>query len=321
MTNLLQDNRIVKKVIWNPIKGEFAPFTAQTQAEKSAVKDITVNNFLGATIDPGTAWTGTESEWKLESDRQPGMEIRPQFRRLIPAKLPQPRKKAPYTMSFWLPVQNVNPISHDYLRINMTFHGTDKDLGNCRFVWKSAGLNPPNQNMHEAIIHKNAQGEYYVWLGRYRSWILNDPPSAIGLKLPGGSYSVDLKGFELIADKALKPTLTVDNSQFNYATPGTVVRPKSQDVDIHWQVPMPSVSNVVLRVSKPNLVFDANSEGDVIDGPAGNIAIEINRRGNKGSIKLSELRLKEGTTEIDVIAKDKNGDILGLPSEPISIKL
>jgi hypothetical protein len=84
---------------------------------------------------------------------------------------------------------------------------------------------------------------------------------------------------------------------------------------------MPLVSSVVLRISKPNLVFDPYSELDVLTGPAGNLAEEIPRSEIEGSIAFSELKLHEGTTQVQVIGKDKNGDTVGLASEPISIKL
>ena len=106
-----------------------------------------------------------------------------------------------------------------------------------------------------------------------------------------------------------------------YTTPATIVRPKSQETKIRWQANMPDAASVVLRVSRPNLVFDPNSELDVLSGPPGNLAAEIPRSATTGAITLAELKLQEGTTQVQVEAKDKNGNTIGLPSEPVSIKL
>ncbi|HEY9679587.1 MAG TPA: hypothetical protein V6C76_16380 [Drouetiella sp.] len=320
LSHLLTDKEVVRRVIWNPTAGVFEPFIQKPGAGTPAI--MKANNFLGATITPASAWSGTDKEWRVQSDRVPGMEIHPEFRRLVPAKIPEnKKKKAPVTMSFWLPVKDVNPLDQTYARINMKFNGSDSELAGCKFIWKSNGLNPPSQDEHEATITKSADGKYFVWLGRYRGWILNEPPTSVGLRLPGGSYSVDLQNIELLSDTELKPLITVDGARAQYAEPGVMVKPKSLSSQIHWQVSSPAVSYAVLKISKPNLVFDANSEPDLLEGPAGNVAQEIKCKTLHGSLPLSELNLKEGTTQIQVVAKDKNGDTIGLPSEPVSIKL
>ena len=100
-----------------------------------------------------------------------------------------------------------------------------------------------------------------------------------------------------------------------------MIRTKNQEVKIHWQAKNPLAASVVLRVSKPNLVFDPYSELDVETGPAGNLALEIPRPETEGSLAISQLKLHEGTTQVQAIAKDKDGARVGLASEPISIKL
>jgi hypothetical protein len=307
--------RIPVKVIWNPVKGEFESFTI-TSAPSSAT--IIANNFLGSTIEPASAWTGLDKEWRLQSDRVPGMEIHSDFRRLYPARI-APKKGAPPVMTFWLPVHGINPIRQNYARIAIKVTGGDGNLDKCRFVWKSKGLNLPNQIEHEAIIQRDKNGAFYVWLGRYRGWTLNDPPTAVGLRLPAGDYCVDLKNIEFCSDKTFKPTIAIDGAE--YTTPATIVRPKSALTKIRWQANLPEAASVVLRVSRPNLVFDPNSELDVLSGPPGNLAAEIPCSTTTGTISLTELKLQEGTTQVQVVAKDRDGNTVGLPSEPVSIKL
>jgi hypothetical protein len=333
LEHLLGDKTIAKKVIWNPAQGTFEPFTKRSTQSPNIV---TINNFLGATIEPADAWTSLEKEWRLQTDHQPGMEIHKDFRRLYPAKT-SVKKGAPPVMTFWLPAHDINPLTQNYARLNMKLHGSEADLDRCRFVWKSKGLNLPGQIEHEAMIQRNSNDTYYVWLGRYRGWCLNDAPTAVGLRLPAGVYCVDLKSIELRPDSPYKPTLSLEGSEPSYPTPATAIRPKSQGAKIHWQAKMPLVASVVLRVSKPNLVFDPNSELElvtksfayttlanglsVLTGPPGNLAEEIPRSEIVGSIALSELKLHEGTTQVQVIGKDKYGAPVGLASEPISIKL
>ncbi len=317
LEHLLEDKTIAKRVIWNPAQGAFEAFTKSVSPSPNTV---TLNNFLGATIDPANAWTGLEKNWRLQSDNQPGMEIHKDFRRLYPART-SVKKGAPPVMTFWLPADGINPLSQNYARLNIKLHGGEADLGRCRFVWKSAGLNLPGQIDHEAMIQQNSDGTYYVWLGRYRGWSLNDAPTAVGLRLPAGAYCIDLKNIELCSDGPYKATVSLEGSEPSYPTPATAIRPKSQEAKIHWQAQMPLVTSVVLRISKPNLVFDPYSELDVLTGPAGNLAEEIPRSEIEGSIALSQLKLHEGTTQVQVIGKDKNGDTVGLGSEPLSIKL
>ncbi len=317
LEHLLGDKTITKKVIWNPAQGAFEAFTKSVSPSPNTV---TINNFLGATIDPANAWTGLEKDWRLQSDNQPGMEIHKDFRRLYPART-SVKKGAPPVMTFWLPADGINPLSQNYARLNIKLHGGEADLGRCRFVWKSTGLNLPGQIDHEAMIQQNSDGTYYVWLGRYRGWSLNDAPTAVGLRMPAGAYCIDLKNIELCSDGPYKATVSLEGSESSYPTPATAIRPKSQEAKIHWHAKMPLVSSVVLRISKPNLVFDPYSELDVLTGPAGNLAEEIPRSEIEGSIAFSELKLHEGTTQVQVIGKDKNGDTVGLASEPISIKL
>ena len=316
LTNLLEDKKVSKKVIWNSVKGEFEEF----QKRPTSTANLTVNNFLGATIEPASAWSGLDKEWRVQSDRQPGMEIHSDFRRLFPATR-APKKGAPPVMTFWLPVKEINPLVQNYARLNLTVRGNVSDLDKCRFMWKSKGLNLPGQIDHEAIIQRDGNGQYFVWLGRYRGWSLNDPATALGLRMPSGDYCIDLKNIELVSDTSYKPSITIDNDRTTYGAPGTVVRPKSPQAKIHWQAKLPGVTSVVLKVSKPNLVFDPNSELDVASGPAGNVAREIQEKDLAGALPISELKLLEGTTQVQVIGKDKHGDPVGLPSEPISIKL
>lgn len=339
LNNLLTDKKVAKKVIWNPVKGEFLDFdkrptlegssetgslsssaSSSSSAPTSLSSSSIANNFLGATIEPASAWSGIEKEWRVQSDRLPGMEIHEGFRRLYPATQ-APKKGAPPAMTFWLPVSGVNPLIQNYARLNLTLHGSPSELDKCRFVWKSNGLNLPGQTDHAASIQRDSKGNYFVWLGRYRSWSLNDAPSAVGLKMPSGDYCIDLKSIELISDTDLKPSLTIDNESTTYSTPGTVVRPHSQDTKIHWRAKMPGVTTVILKVSKPNLVFDPYSELDVASGPAGNTATEVPVKDLEGSMLISKLGLREGTTQVQVIGKDKDGNQVGLPSEPVSIKL
>ncbi|MBI2809480.1 MAG: hypothetical protein HYX67_01425 [Candidatus Melainabacteria bacterium] len=315
LTNLLEDKKVAKKVIWNSVKGEFEEF----QKHPASAPNVTANNFLGATIEPASAWTGIDKEWRLQSDRQPGMEIHSEFRRLYPATRAL-KKGAPQVMTFWLPVKDINPLAQNYARLNISVHGNSSDLDRCRFMWKSKGLNLPGQIDHEAMIQRDQNDKYFVWLGRYRGWSLNDPPTAVGLRMPSGDYCIDLKSIELVSDVSYKPSITIDNERTTYGTPGPVVLPKSENVQIHWQAKMPGVTSVILRVSKPNLVFDPNSELDVASGPSGNLAKEIPQNSLEGALPISELKLLEGTTQVQVVGKDKNGDQVGLPSEPISIK-
>jgi hypothetical protein len=318
LNNLLTDNKIAKKVIWNSVKGEFEDFTGRpTKTEDAATG---ASNFLGATIEPASAWTGVEKEWRVQSDRLPGMEIHDGFRRLYPATR-APKKGAPPAMTFWLPLKDVDPLVQNYARINLTLHGNNSELDKCRLVWKSNGLNLPGQTDHEAMMQRDSKGNYFVWLGRYRSWSLNNKPVAIGLKMPSGDYCIDLKGIELVSDQSLKPSLTIDNESTTYGTPGTVVRPHSPDTKIRWQAKTPGVASVTLKVSKPNLVFDPYSELDVATGPAGNTAEELPVKQLEGTVAISELHLLEGTTQVQAIGKDKDGNQVGLPSEPISIKI
>ncbi|MBS1953590.1 MAG: hypothetical protein JST89_05380 [Cyanobacteria bacterium SZAS-4] len=315
LINLLEDPKVARKVIWNTVKGEFEEF----QKHSASAQKITADNFLGATIEPATAWTGIDKEWRVQSDRQPGMEIHPDFRRLYPAVRPL-KKGAPQVMTLWLPIKDINPLAQNYARLNLSVRGNASDLDRCRFMWKSKGLNWPGQIDHEAMIERDGDGNYFVWLGRYRGWSLNDPPTAVGIRMPSGDYCIDLKSIELVSDIPYKPTITVDNDRTTYGTPGTAVIPKSPEAKIHWHANMPGVTSTALRVSKPNLVFDANSELDVVSNSSGNLAREIPHNGRDGSMPISELKLQEGTTQIEVIGKDKNGDQVGLPSEPISIK-
>lgn len=338
LVNLLTDKKVAIKVIWNSKKGEFesfkpeamkvlasrdVPTSAQTQPQEQTsaqTSHVIENNFLGANIEPPSAWSGVEKEWRVQSDRLPGMEIHPSFRRLYPATR-APKKGAPPTMTFWLPVKNVNPLTQNYAVLNLSLHGSDSELDKCRFVWKSTGLNLPGQVDHEALIQRDSRGNYFVWLGRYRGWTLNDPPTAVGLRLPSGDYCIDLKNIELINDASLKPSITIDNESTAYGTPGTVVRPKNADTKLHWQAKVEGAASAVLKVSKPNLVFDPYSELDVAAGPAGNVAKEIPVKDLQGDLPISELKLTEGTTQVQVIARDKDGKQVGLPSEPISIKI
>lgn len=315
LTNLLEDPKVAKKVIWNSVKGEFEEF----QKHRASAAKVTADNFLGATIEPATAWTGIDKEWRVQSDRQPGMEIHTDFRRLYPAVRPL-KKGAPQVMTFWLPVKDINPLAQNYARLNLTVHGNTSDFDRCRFMWKSEGLNLPGQVDHEAMIERDDEGKYFVWLGRYRGWSLNNPPTAVGLRIPAGDYCVDLKNIELVSDTPYKPIITIDNNGTTYGMPGTAVILKSDDAKIHWHAHMPGVTTTALRVSKPNLVFDANSEVDVVSNSSGNLAREIPQNALDGSLPISELKLLEGTTQVEVIGKDKNGDQVGLPSEPISIK-
>ncbi|MFN8554722.1 MAG: hypothetical protein U0103_24890 [Candidatus Obscuribacterales bacterium] len=323
VNNLLRDKKVAAKVIWNPSTGEFEKFSKRpdiTTLGADSAKVISESNFLGATIDPDSAWSGVDKEWRVQSDRLPGMEIHSEFRRLYPA-IRARKKGAPPTMTFWLPVKDINPLVQNYAQLNMKVHGSDSELDKCRFVWKSTGLNHPGQTDHEALIQRSADGKYFVWLGRYRGWSLNDSPTAVGLRMPSGDYCIDLKNIELSSDETLKPSISIDNDSTTYGTPGTVVRPKAQSTKVRWQASRPGVVSVIIKVSKPNLVFDPYSELDVASGPTGNVAKELAKSELQGEMPIADLKLPEGTTQIQVIGIDKDGKQVGLPSEPISVKI
>ncbi len=337
---------VVDSYIWDSHDGKFVQWT---HLDLGSRKIVTLNHFLGAIIDPPTAWSGRSNEWHLQSDEQPGVEQYPNFRRLYPAKASPPHtKKAPPTMTIWFPVSSpnpltpkatneVNPLNQNFARINLRLHSGD--MSKIRLVWKSIGLNPPGQLEHEATILGNEKDGYFVWLGRYRSWSLNDAPFVVGLRLSPGEYCVDLKDIQLLSDADMKPTLLFNSEP---ALPGTPVYPKWNSTDeklyptpgtdqatqgnpitgnITWNAKLPNCASVLVKISKPNLTFDANDEGYILTPPQGNVAKEISKDGTTGSLSASDLNLQPGTTQVQVIALDKSGKQIGLPSEPLSLKI
>ncbi|HEY9714542.1 MAG TPA: hypothetical protein V6C72_13835, partial [Chroococcales cyanobacterium] len=320
---------------WNCDRQEFFPWQPAGDAARSAVVPVLVP---AATAPAGLACQDAD-QWHVASLEGGNLERHDRFLRILPPSGGDRgdyfgRKSRPAPLTVWYDLPPLDSTIADYAELDFDISGDrlpENKVRDLRLVWRSAAENDASVELDRKqllesppckakIVNDGSRG-HHVWLGRYRQWALSRSPVAIGLQLLPGDYAVDLRSIKIVSDALHKPTLTVSGRS---SSPGSAIpiKPSEPPPTLVWDAAnIDGARHVELVASQSNLTFDANVEDEIESGPLANVLEKIPKMALAGQISLSAFKLDEGTHQIKVVATDAQGRPVGLPSEPISVKL
>ena len=268
----------------------------------------------------------TDHDWSILSSTRPALIQHQGFISIHPGT---------HGLDFWLPPVQLNPLEAHLATLQVKLHmpstSTNHNAGVIRLIWQSsqsfgssAASRPAKVQIGNALVHDRYKDEYLVWLGRYRSWMLNGTITRLGLHFDPGEYIVDLKQLAIASDTAITPRFHFSPAADPYALWLLKVSPETPIQLTFDATSLPRVKCVRMLISQSGITFDGNNELAVLGaGPAmaqAKLMCETQQEVSHGKFSLPvEIYNYPGIHQARAIALDSMGVPVGLPSEPISL--
>jgi len=256
------------------------------------------------TVEPEDTTKGNAESWHLMSKEGSGLEIFPGWIRIHPGEKPAGKGKTG-GLTIWFDAQALDPLQADVAQIDMVPHaGKPADY---KLVWQDA-----QGHSSAADPVSRADGSTFVWLGRFRSWALAGHIKRVGLNFPAGDYYCDLRGLRVGTGKSMQPKLTISK--------GGVGEPA-----IQYDASLPERAHAVkLIFSRANGGFEADNAADLATEFGGMVSerqsIAVVCPGRVGTHEIpAAIRSSAGMHQMQALALDKDGAVIGIPSEPLDI--
>jgi hypothetical protein len=323
---LINNKNISQIFIWNSADGKFVPWANKNQNGSDSSNSeynfsINENTCKQLSIQPKEALLSSADKWKVLSEHVPCITTFANFLRIYPGK---------QAVKVYFPDVNLDPLKANFAQIFLQFQtttGCRTCFGNkMKIIW----LTKDGQE-HEASILNNHNKAFFVSLGRYRSWTLAGNIAQVGIKFEPGEYFADLSNIQIISQNMLTPDIELLNSS-NQSIESSVYTPldlNAQDNDfvIKFNGSHIKESNSArILISKAGSAFDANDEANLTTaypsvGDA-HVLLELDIPQTSGLVKLpKELYQSPGLHQLRIILLNSNQEIIGLPSEPITINI
>ncbi len=240
-----------------------------------------------------------------------------------------------------LPPTRLNPLTSSIVAIDMEARKSTGCThcfgGKVQFVWKSeqnsssSATCQSTDNLHQANVLFGTPGHYLIPIGRFRRWTLDGAVTQIGLRVEPGDVFVDLRALAVEPDSSVLPRLEWDRCSLTHpgdpACAWQIESEPGRKLTVKYDASLiPGADLVRLLITDAGYTFDALSERDIISPypPAGdpNRLYEQEVNGATGSIMLPDSAISApGLHQIRLIALDRHGFTLGLPSEPVSVMI
>jgi hypothetical protein len=255
-------------------------------------------------VEPEDAAKGDAESWHLMSKEGGGLEIFPDRIRIHPGEKPAGKGKTG-GLTIWFDAQALDPLQADVAQIDMVPH--DGKPAECKLVWEDV-----HGHSGAADPVSRADGGTFVWLGRFRSWALAGHIKRVGLYFPAGDYYCDLRGLRVGTGKTMQPKLTI-------------AKGGNGELAIQYDASKPERAHAVkLIFSRTNGGFEADNAADLATGFGGTTSerqsIEIVCQGRVGTHEIpAAIRSSAGMHQVQALALDRDGAVIGIPSEPLDI--
>ncbi len=318
--DLLSDASVCQVLIWDKAAGSFVKRANSTGSDSYSFQ-ATRHNAASTTVEPPDARLSSADKWKVLSEQASCISAFPNFMRIFPGR---------QAVTVYLPAVNIDPLKATVVSANIDFqsntgcHGCFG--GKLEIVWE--GLDNTDKPICGVATIKDGKfGRFLVWLGRYRSWTLARRITRLGLRCQPGEYFADLYNLNVISDEMTVPAASlIWQNSGQTPPPCDLLRiSKETPLSIQYDVSkIPQATGAQLVITKPFTTFDASVGKDVqsIDPPSGDIVslMEAETSDTSGTMPLPDSVYESaGLHQVRVNALDRQGNIIGLPGEPLSI--
>lgn len=255
-------------------------------------------------VEPEDTAKGDAESWHLMSKESGGLEIFPDRIRIHPGEKPAGKGKTG-GLTIWFDARALDPLQADVAQIDMVPH--DGKPAECKLVWEDI-----QGHSSAADPVSRGDGGTFVWLGRFRSWALAGHIKRVGLNFPAGDYYCDLRGLRVGTGKSMQPKLTI-------------AKGGNGEPAIQYDASLAERAHAVkLIFSRANGGFEADNAADLATEFGGTVSerqsIAVDCPGRVGTHEIpAAIRSSAGMHQVQALALDKDGAVMGIPSEPLDI--
>jgi hypothetical protein len=292
------------------------PLNGSTDSSANTGFSCSFNGIKDCNISPAATKITDGKQWFVFCKEQPQVVTQVNSMRLYPAS---------EGLQVFKPIKEINPLYTPLVRIKMTVEANqpiDRLLHLVRFKWKQK--NTVLSGEKTAPIVRTGDNIYECPLLDNKEWQLGGPVEGVGIALQNSPYYVDVQSIEGISLPECVPDLLKVSGQNQYRFNVKNVR---------------DAAALLVLISQPNTVFDNLSDANALKkyrnlqvtpqekklvsqepSLTGNVQSWLHFQQTEGNFNIPPEVYNDGKTRhIVVVALDRTGNMIGLPSRILKV--
>lgn len=315
-----KDASLLSKNYWSDADAEILPWSEPIGKSGFTALFDSLENRITA---PADVTVSSAKNWHVFNTSKPQIEKVSEGARISPNK---------HGISLWLGQNDINPLKTPLVKIKMRIvseQSTKQMLTLIKFSWKQEKA--VLSETKEANIFQTGENSFECPLINSKEWLLGGTVKAVGLSLMPGPYSVVVESIEGIQKNECVPVARKIEGIASYELDASKVK---------------NADSILLLVSRGNTAFDtAVNEGnlaefrkikinpnsanpeELLDTFAATPALgtkllrPLHFKKTTGTFQIPNEVYNDGQShEIVVLALDKSGAMIGLPSQRMKVR-
>lgn len=288
---------------------EFEPLITRANRKTELNHTFGSGNDSKLTITPTGLKMVSAKEWKNIGDNYSVVESGSDFLRIRPGR-------QSICVRF-TDAPDIDPLECDLLSVSLKASGDIEQLKDKIWVvWNSKPSSKGGRTNDFRLPISTSDGtNWTAWLGRHRDWLVNTGIRNFSLVFDPGDYEVDLKQLSLTRSTESLPKLVCEKDSKS-PTKATLRYDCSSLIN---------ADSCKLLASGPNRNFEAATAFEVSSettAETGPLAVDKPLQNGRGEVPLpQEILAVPGTYQLRLIALDRSGKRIGLPSEPVTLEV